>query len=139
MTAGQQWSMNVPCDAQAASAARRAVRKQLVDWGYEHACDDVTLIISELITNAVVHGAPDISCTLNVSADMLIGEVVDHGYSLPRLVHQIDEGAEQGRGLALVRALTQSLGWCRTGDGGKSVWFSYRLASRDDPSRPSRC
>jgi Anti-sigma regulatory factor (Ser/Thr protein kinase) len=127
MTAGQQWTMNVPCNVQAASAARRAVRKTLADWGYEHACDDITLIVSELITNAVVHGAPDISCAISVSADLLIGEVVDHGSDLPHLINA-DDAAEHGRGLALVRAMTQSLGWCHTADGGKSVWFSYRLA-----------
>lgn len=127
MTAGQSWSTDVPCDVRAVSSVRRDVRKALADWGHGHAIDDITLIISELISNAVVHGAPAISLTLQVSGHVLLGEVVDHGPEFPHLV-VADDVAEHGRGLAMVRALTCSLGWSRTADGAKSVWFGYRLA-----------
>lgn len=126
MTAGQSWSTDIPYDVRSVSTARRDVRKVLADWGYGHAIDDITLIISELISNAAVHGAPAISLTLQVSGQILLGEVVDHGPDFPHLVNA-DDVAEHGRGLAMVRAMTCSLGWSRTADGAKSVWFGYRL------------
>ncbi|MEV5413063.1 ATP-binding protein [Thermopolyspora sp. NPDC052614] len=91
-----------------------------------HASDDITLIVSELITNSIVHGAPEVRLTLYVRGGMLFGEVIDHGAEFPHLV-AADDIAEHGRGLAMVRCMTQCLGWSRTEDGAKSVWFSYRL------------
>ncbi|MEV5413096.1 ATP-binding protein [Thermopolyspora sp. NPDC052614] len=126
MTAGRIWSTEIPFDVRSVSVTRRDVRKVLADWGYGHAIDDVTLIISELVSNAVAHGAPAISLTLQVSGHILLGEVVDHGLDLPHLVNA-DDVAEHGRGLAMVRMMTCSLGWSRTPDGAKSVWFGYRL------------
>jgi len=126
MNADLEQSWDIPYRIEAVAAARRAVRKTLADWGCGHAADDVTLLVSELVTNAIVHGAPDVRLILCVSGGMLFGEVIDHGPDLPRIVIA-DEGAEHGRGLALVTKLAQSVGWSRTADGGKSVWFGYRI------------
>lgn len=126
MIGDREQTWDIPYRVEAVSAARRAVRKALADWGCDHASDDVTLVVSELITNSIIHGAPAVRLTLYVRGDMLFGEVIDHGAEFPHLV-DADDVAEHGRGLSMVRKTTQCLGWTRTQDGAKSVWFSYRL------------
>ena len=126
MIGDREQTWDIPHRVEAVSVTRRTVRKALADWGCDHASDDITLVVSESITNSIVHGAPDVSLTLCVRGGMLFGEVIDHGAEFPHLV-DADDIAEHGRGLAMVRGMTQCLGWTRTEDGAKSVWFSYRL------------
>ncbi|AGP56419.1 ATP-binding protein [Streptomyces rapamycinicus] len=45
----------LPCTAQSAATARRLVRTALAVWGIEHYADAATLIVSELVANAVDH------------------------------------------------------------------------------------
>jgi anti-sigma regulatory factor (Ser/Thr protein kinase) len=127
MSAELQHSWDIPQKIAAISATRRSVRKVLADWGFENACDDIALVVTELVTNAIVHGSPDVRLVLCVRGGWLFGEVIDRGPDMPRHV-AADSSAEHGRGLALVRSLAQSIGWSRNPDGGKSVWFSYRLS-----------
>ena len=83
--------------------------------------DTVALLVSEVATNALVHGDGLVRVRVRPTADGLRVEVQDGSRVLPsrRRATPMDEG---GRGIALVDAL--SSGWgAETVDGGKTVWF----------------
>ena len=83
--------------------------------------DTVSLLVSEVATNALVHGTGQVLVRVVPTAGGVRIEVVDGSPSLPRPrdATVMDEG---GRGLALVEALSSSWGAERS-DSGKTVWF----------------
>ncbi|WP_157610259.1 ATP-binding SpoIIE family protein phosphatase [Spirillospora albida] len=103
---------------------RAQVAAQLTDWGLGIATDAVQLLVSELVTNALVHGAGVIRLRL-IKTDTLLCQVYDDGQELPQLCHA---GAtdESGRGLHLVSAIAERWG-SHGADHGKVVWFEYAL------------
>ncbi|MFI9200417.1 SpoIIE family protein phosphatase [Streptomyces sp. NPDC053048] len=127
----------MPGDARAPSAARRFVRSVLAAWNaHDLVTDDATLLVSELVTNAVVHAGTsvDLECRLDPApGGNLVVEVTDHHparefRARPRRAGG-DRGvpAHGGRGLRLVAELAETWGtaYRRT---DKTVWF--HLATR---------
>ena len=118
----------VPC-------ARLHARQVLWEWGIGHLGDSTGLLVSELITNAVRasrEAGRDSAVRLwllSDSAQILI-LVWDASLRPPVLTDAGDE-AEHGRGLMLVDAVSEQLGWspCEEGDG-KFVWAIARLCAR---------
>jgi Anti-sigma regulatory factor (Ser/Thr protein kinase) len=128
---GHERTWHIPRQREAVSDTRRDVRKTLADWGMEDAADDIGLIISELLGNAVVHGEPEISLTLAVRDECVCGKVVDHGPGMPQPRTPTDN-AEGGRGLAIVEAYTRRWGVTPLPDGpGKCVWFECCCSALD--------
>ncbi len=84
-------------------------------------CDTVLLLVSEVATNALVHGAGQVLVRVVPTEGGVRIEVVDGSPALPRprTAKDTDEG---GRGLALVEALSSAWG-AEPVDGGKTVWF----------------
>jgi two-component sensor histidine kinase len=82
-------------------------------------------MVSELVTNALVHGAGAIGMRL-IKGSALLCEVYDDGHELPRLCHA-DATDESGRGLQLVSHFAERWGTNRT-EHGKVVWFEHPLA-----------
>ena len=83
--------------------------------------DVVALLVSEVATNALVHGDGEVRVRVLPTADGVRVEVHDGSATLPskREATLLDEG---GRGVALVDALSSS--WGSEADGeGKTVWF----------------
>ena len=83
--------------------------------------DTVALLVSEVATNALVHGTGRVRVRVRPTGQGLRVEVHDEDPSLPsrRRASPMDEG---GRGIALVDAL--SSGWgAETTPDGKTVWF----------------
>ncbi|GAA1912151.1 ATP-binding protein [Streptomyces sodiiphilus] len=90
-----------------------------------HRTDTLVLLVSELVTNAVVHtGRPGVvRLVLPGPGDGLPAvrlEVADHSTRLPRRRAARQE-ATSGRGLELVEILADRWGWQPEGDG-KCVW-----------------
>ena len=83
--------------------------------------DTVALLVSEVATNALVHGEGKVRVRVHPTARGLRVEVHDDSPALParRRATPMDEG---GRGIALVEALSSGWGADRTADG-KTVWF----------------
>lgn len=104
--------------------ARGEARAKLSEWGLDELADTVELLVSELVTNALVHGAGAIGMRL-VRLGSLLCEVVDDGQELPNLCHAAPSD-ESGRGLQLVSCLSERWGTRRTGTG-KAVWFEHSL------------
>ena len=111
--------------------ARRLMRAQFGVWAVrdEDACEAAALILSELVTNAVVHTASRrIICELCAQSEKLRITVRDEGCGsgMPRPVHRgMDE--EHGRGLLLVDAVSSAWGVHDAGPGsGRTVWAELR-------------
>lgn len=88
------------------------------------AADDALLIASELVTNAVRHGEPEIVLAVDVSGDSLRIEVSDGGDDLPAMP-ELQPAVERptGRGLLIVAATASDWGVVRVdGRPGKTVW-----------------
>ncbi|MEV5421345.1 ATP-binding protein [Streptomyces cellulosae] len=138
-----------------ARLARRLCGERLDAWGILYgsdAHDVLSLLVSELATNAVIHGhvtgrdfrvhllalsAPD-AATLTIRV-----EVTDtRSESLPRLPATATDDGEGGRGLLLVESLADRWGCAPRSDGpGKTVWAEYTVGSmapvaRSGPSAP---
>jgi anti-sigma regulatory factor (Ser/Thr protein kinase) len=88
------------------SRARELARKALTDWGLADHTDLAELIVSELTTNALGHGAGPITVRLSYTpeGDLWL-EVQDHSSVRP-VLRPITADNEQGRGLPLLAALT---------------------------------
>jgi anti-sigma regulatory factor (Ser/Thr protein kinase) len=100
-------------------------------WGVPPAlADDVVLVTSELLVNAVVYGRPPIRLALWATGEGLCVRVTDRGPENPRrLGGGLD--AVHGRGLTIVEALADRWGIVATPDGaGKTVWAMWRWPSR---------
>ncbi len=85
-----------------------------------HIVEDTLLLVSELVTNAVRHGRPDIVISLSVTSDRIRVEVRDGGDSLPMLPAghpSIDRAT--GRGLLIVAATAHDWGVERIRRGGR--------------------
>jgi anti-sigma regulatory factor (Ser/Thr protein kinase) len=110
------------CDAASAREARRAVRRELCDWGAAELVDDCSLIVTELVANAVRHGGSGIHFRLGTNGSWVYGEVFDEGAALPR-VCRADSDSTGGRGLVIVDRLADEWGVAELPGGGKIVWF----------------
>lgn len=106
-------------------AAREFVSIALADWGLDTRMDDVLLCVSELATNALVHGVPPGRGyrlrLLRYGDGLLRVEVHDSGGGQPG-VREPD--GESGRGLLLVAALADKWGVGER-DPGKIVWCEF--------------
>jgi hypothetical protein len=151
----------------AVSSAREFVRHVLADWGSDadqgdlgaHLSDDVSLVASEMVANALQHGVgldppqdavpadpqpaaePDeqVGLTLLETPSVLLCVVNDpsNDAPVPRLP---DAGTASGRGLHLIESLSESWGWSPVaGDGvhaGKAVWATFPLTADTPQGSP---
>ncbi|WP_229916527.1 ATP-binding protein [Streptomyces hydrogenans] len=119
-----RFAFELPARTESVGRARRLTEERLVLWGRgPEIRDTAALVVSELVTNAVLHTASSrIVCELRQGADALRIAVRDEGGPAgPRIR---DCGAdERGRGLLIVDALCASWGAERTGHGtAQIVW-----------------
>ncbi|MFE2099870.1 ATP-binding protein [Streptomyces sp. NPDC059468] len=100
--------------------ARRLARARLTGWSVcADTCDTAALVISELVTNAIVHTASSrVVCELHDHDDMVRIAVRDEGCA-PGEPHPSPQrpDEEHGRGLLLVDALCQAWGAQEHGPG----------------------
>jgi anti-sigma regulatory factor (Ser/Thr protein kinase) len=103
-------------------AAARAFAREALDKGNASVrIEDVALVVSELVTNAVVHGDGDITLNVVVAEGAILVEVEDREPELPgRLDPRVD--AESGRGLLLVSRIAREWGVRPAAGRGKVVW-----------------
>jgi CheY-like chemotaxis protein len=116
-----------PAQAWAVAGARAFVRATLERWREGELVDTVTLLLSELVTNAVVHAAAAPSVAVHLLPDRVHVEVADDDEATHLEAREAPLSAEGGRGLLLVEALADCWGQV-TLPGGKVVWFDVLRA-----------
>lgn len=115
--------------------ARQFARRVAERTGAE--ADTLELLVSELVTNAVLHGAPPVRLRIEVLGDRVRVAVADASPRLPRVgLPRADDGMT-GRGLGIVEALSSGWGVVRRPDGGKEVWADVAQQRRHGRS-PNR-
>ncbi|WP_051712888.1 ATP-binding protein [Spirillospora albida] len=100
--------------------------------GPQHSvCDDGVLLLSEALTNAIVHGTGDVvEVDVFLCAGTIRVEVIDGGGGA--VPHDLDDPCgEHGRGIPMMRALSSSWGFEALDDGRLRVWFE--IAHAPDP------
>jgi anti-sigma regulatory factor (Ser/Thr protein kinase) len=110
----------VPC-------ARLHARQVVWEWGLAGLGDDVEILVSELVTNAVAASRsldqvlPVRVWLLSDKARVLV--VVWDASPRPPARVEADDDAESGRGLLLVEAISERWGWYPAQEtGGKATW-----------------
>lgn len=119
-------------DARRVGMARRLTTDRLRYCGLEPLVDDATLIVSGLVTNAILHsGGAQITFTMTVRDGFLHLAVHDEMPGRP-VARRADDTAERGRDLFLVNCLASAHGgaWGTSGDG--TTWCKLGLSG----SRP---
>jgi anti-sigma regulatory factor (Ser/Thr protein kinase) len=109
--------------ATSARQARRFVTDTLAQWGDERFVDAASLLVSELVTNAVLHARSEVDVVVDrVGIHAVLRIEVHDGSARAPLMGGFDTEAVSGRGLALVEAISDRWG-VESDDAGKRVWF----------------
>jgi len=129
-------------DARSVRAARDFAVATVQRWGSAQRCEDVAIVVSELLTNALRHAVADSGETwpgcpirlglLQVGRGLLCA-VADPSRRAPVPRHP-GLLAETGRGLHVIGALADAWGYTTPGDTGKVVWAVF--SARPAPPRP---
>lgn len=135
-------SCALPTRFEAVREARQFTRRTLGQWDVGDCLDDVCLVVSELVTNALRHGLssdevpvvqdhrhPPVRLHLMRWTERLVCAVRDPSHDSPLPREGEDFSAESGRGLFLVDSFAESWGWHPLSGSlrGKIVWALFRL------------
>lgn len=110
-------------DPTSAGLAREFTQQACGRWGLAAVSFEAQLLVSELVTNAIVHGTGPIRLHLFYDRSYFACAVHDHSERVPML-DQPDQFAESGRGLQIVETLGTTWGWILRAGEGKLVWAS---------------
>ncbi|MFB7860417.1 MULTISPECIES: ATP-binding protein [unclassified Streptomyces] len=143
-TVSNSASCALPPRYEAVRGARTFTRQTLGNWDLSDRFDDVALVVSELVTNALRHAVPGeaapeheeglnppVRLHLMRWASRLVCAVRDPSRESPEARQsEEDFAAESGRGLFLVESFSDSWGWHPLAGTlqGKVVWALFRLA-----------
>jgi DNA-binding NarL/FixJ family response regulator len=138
----KETSTQLARDPRSPRVARAFVRRTLESWRLQRPLDTAVLLVSELVTNAVLHAGTDVRVILRLTEHTARVEVADQSSmppSLPRYNHNPPaerasersnavhgrpaEAAASGRGLRMVSSLARRWGTYHESAGGKTVWF----------------
>jgi anti-sigma regulatory factor (Ser/Thr protein kinase) len=111
---------------QAVGHARRFARRTLRSWGVTENVDAVLLVVSELVTNALIHTDGRVRMDLTLINTRLRVAIADASPRSPVRPTSIGWEATGGRGILLVEALSATWGTLPV-SGGKQVWAEIAL------------
>ncbi|MFD7839082.1 SpoIIE family protein phosphatase [Streptomyces sp. NPDC059761] len=107
------------------AGARRQIRELLHDWADAEQVDSAVLMVSEMVTNVLMHTDGDALLVAEAVGELgtrrLRIEVADSSDELPHKRHP-GEMASSGRGVLLMEMLADTWGVDPRGEG-KSIWF----------------
>jgi DNA-binding NarL/FixJ family response regulator len=116
-------------DVASAGAARRFMRETLREWDADDLLDSVNLLVTELVTNAVIHADSEPEVAVVLTPDALRVEVTDRGAGMA-VRKEAAAFDTSGRGMALVDTMSTRWGIDPGADGRKTIWFEL-----DPPTR----
>jgi Histidine kinase-like ATPase domain len=131
-------------EAGSVRAARDFTVATLRRWGTAERSQDIAIVVSELLTNALRHARPGsgdlgprrpIRLGLLQPGPCVLCAVADPSRAAPA-PQRPGSLAETGRGLHIICALSDQWGYTTPGDTGKVVWamFNRALSARDPPA-----
>jgi hypothetical protein len=122
-------SWTLPNHPASVADARARTESALADWGLEQHAFTTTLVVSELVTNAVRYSDGPIDVRLILDGSAIVCEVTDDSSTAPHLRHaeEVDEG---GRGLYLTWQVSRRWG-TRPEARGKTIWAEVALSEDD--------
>ncbi|MFC3689982.1 ATP-binding protein [Aquipuribacter hungaricus] len=113
--------LQLPCEPTSPRAARRWLRA-LVEHHDADAGDTLELLLTEVVTNVVVHAGTPSTLRFFDVGPVLCVEVEDGSVQPPYRARPSRASDENGRGVELLNSLSVFWG-CRRVPGGKVVWF----------------
>jgi two-component sensor histidine kinase len=120
-------SVDLPPQPSSASRARALARERVAGLPTE-VVDIVALLVTELVTNAVLHARTELHLEIDVHREVVVLRVFDGSTRAPVIRHYgIDDVT--GRGVALVDALASRWG-VETTPTGKCVWCEIAILDR---------
>ena len=125
------YSETMPCAPESARRARQLIATALKKWTFDDLTDTGTLIVSELVANAIAHTPCRLVhiCVRRTGEALVRIAVCDTSRAVP-MRGTLGSGSEAGRGLLLVDALSDRWGYqqrCR----GKIVWAGMRPKAKE--------
>ncbi|MFE9877524.1 SpoIIE family protein phosphatase [Streptomyces sp. NPDC005784] len=124
--ADQVASWTLPNHPASVAEARARTERALAAWGLQQHAFTATLVVSELVTNAVRYSDGPIGLRLILDGSAIVCEVTDDSSTAPHLRHaeEVDEG---GRGLYLTWQVSHRWG-TRPEARGKTIWAEIALS-----------
>lgn len=105
--------------------ARTQVAELCHRGGLESLADTAALLVSELVTNSVMHGSGDITLSVHCDGPQLLVGVTDESTEPPVINPKPSIDQLGGRGLFLVDTLASSWSY-QIAAHGKTVWFCLK-------------
>jgi anti-sigma regulatory factor (Ser/Thr protein kinase) len=128
--------ITLPRNPASVAAARRFIEARAAAWSFpQPAGEQLALIGSELVTNAVLHARTELTLTLELRDDRVRISVKDRS-NAPATLRHYRADALTGRGLGVVAALSDSWGVSAAADG-KVVWAELAADGSHDAAGPS--
>lgn len=124
--------VTLPCARASVPLARRYLVERLRGTVDDDTVHLAALLLSEVVTNAILHARTDASVHVAVEAAGVLVAVEDRCRSRPARAVR-DESALSGRGLELVETLADEFGVLPT-SSGKRVWFTLGGATPPGPT-----
>jgi anti-sigma regulatory factor (Ser/Thr protein kinase) len=124
-SAGVSAAAGFPPTRETPRQARAWAQELLGAWSIDGVAFDVLVVLSELVTNAVLHGAGVVDVELVREPGVLRLAVCDQGSGVVCMATPAVD-AVGGRGLVLVDHLAQAWGVRPAAGGGKTVWANLR-------------
>jgi anti-sigma regulatory factor (Ser/Thr protein kinase) len=113
--------LELPAHPRNVGVARRFVRDTLAAWDADELSLVTELVVSELVSNSILHARTPLLLRLRTDGDRIVVEVADDSPVTPVRRHY-DAEATTGRGLSLVASITDGDWGSRPTSKGKLVW-----------------
>lgn len=116
----------LPSDKNSPFLARRFVEQFATEQSLDGAGGALSLIATELVTNAILHGSDPVELTLYDQDGVVTIEVADGDTRVAKIRHgATDHDGRVGRGLHIVASLADRWG-VRPTQSGKIVWATVQ-------------